>query len=124
MSKGSIVQVIGTVVDVEFPPDKLPNIYNALETDLDGDKLVLEVEQLVGNNWARCLALGSTDGLARGQEVIDTGAAVQVPVGDPSLGRLFKRLKYMAYHLLRINIKRHFRTNRLHSDLRSGLIFK
>ena len=89
MSKGSIVQVIGTVVDVEFPPDKLPNIYNALETDLDGDKLVLEVEQLVGNNWARCLALGSTDGLARGQEVIDTGAAVQVPVGDPSLGRLF-----------------------------------
>ena len=89
MSKGSIVQVIGTVVDVEFPPDKLPNIYNALETDLDGDKLVLEVEQLVGNNWARCLALGSTDGLARGQEVIDTGAAVQVPVGDASLGRLF-----------------------------------
>ena len=89
MSKGSIVQVIGTVVDVEFLPDKLPNIYNALETDLDGDKLVLEVEQLVGNNWARCLALGSTDGLARGQEVIDTGAAVQVPVGDASLGRLF-----------------------------------
>ncbi|MFL2763348.1 MAG: F0F1 ATP synthase subunit beta [Dehalococcoidia bacterium] len=89
MSKGSIVQVIGTVVDVEFPPDKLPNIYNALETDLDGEKLVLEVEQLVGNNWARCLALGSTDGLARGQEVFDTGAAVQVPVGDPSLGRLF-----------------------------------
>ena len=89
MSKGNIVQVIGTVVDVEFPPDKLPNIYNALETDLAGEKLVLEVEQLVGNNWARCLALGSTDGLARGQEVIDTGAAVQVPVGDPSLGRLF-----------------------------------
>ena len=89
MSKGNIVQVIGTVVDVEFPPDKLPNIYNALETDLEGDKLVLEVEQLVGNNWARCLALGSTDGLARGQEVIDTGAPVKVPVGDPSLGRLF-----------------------------------
>ena len=89
MSKGNIVQVIGTVVDVEFPPDKLPNIYNALETDLEGDKLVLEVEQLVGNNWARCLALGSTDGLARGQEVIDTVAPVQVPVGDPSLGRLF-----------------------------------
>ena len=54
MSKGNIVQVIGTVVDVEFPPDKLPNIYNALETDLAGEKLVLEVEQLVGNNWARC----------------------------------------------------------------------
>lgn len=89
MSKGNIVQVIGTVVDVEFPPDKLPNIYNALETDLLGSKLTLEVEQLVGNNWARCLALGSTDGLSRGQEVIDTGSPVQVPVGDASLGRLF-----------------------------------
>jgi F-type H+-transporting ATPase subunit beta len=89
MSKGNIVQVIGTVVDVEFPPDKLPNIYNALETDLLGNKLTLEVEQLVGNNWARCLALGSTDGLSRGQEVIDTGSPVQVPVGDASLGRLF-----------------------------------
>jgi len=92
MSKGNIVQVIGTVVDVEFPPDQLPNIYNALETDLAGEKLVLEVEQLVGNNWARCLALGSTDGLSRGQEVFDTGAPVQVPVGDPSLGRLFNVL--------------------------------
>ena len=92
MSKGNIVQVIGTVVDVEFPPDQLPNIYNALETDLDGEKIVLEVEQLVGNNWARCLALGSTDGLSRGQEVLDTGASVQVPVGDPSLGRLFNVL--------------------------------
>ena len=92
MSKGNIVQIIGTVVDVEFPPDQLPNIYNALETDLDGEKLVLEVEQLVGNNWARCLALGSTDGLSRGQEVSDTGAPVQVPVGDPSLGRLFNVL--------------------------------
>ena len=92
MSKGNIVQIIGTVVDVEFPPDQLPNIYNALETDLDGKKLVLEVEQLVGNNWARCLALGSTDGLSRGQEVSDTGAPVQVPVGDPSLGRLFNVL--------------------------------
>jgi len=92
MSKGNIVQIIGTVVDVEFPPDQLPNIYNALETDLAGEKLVLEVEQLVGNNWARCLALGSTDGLSRGQEVFDTGAPVQVPVGDPSLGRLFNVL--------------------------------
>ena len=92
MSKGNIVQIIGTVVDVEFPSDQLPNIYNALETDLAGEKLVLEVEQLVGNNWARCLALGSTDGLSRGQEVSDTGAPVQVPVGDPSLGRLFNVL--------------------------------
>ena len=90
MSKGNIVQVIGTVVDVEFPPDKLPNIYNALETDLAGEKLVLEVEQLVGNNWARCLALGSTDGISRGQEVIDTGSPVQVPVTTWDSGRKSK----------------------------------
>ena len=85
-NKGKIVQIIGTVVDVEFPPDNLPEIYNALNLEHNGEELVLEVEQLVGNNWARCLALGSTDGLSRGQEVIDPGAPVQVPVGDPSLG--------------------------------------
>ena len=91
-NKGKVVQVIGTVVDVEFLPEQLPKIYSALELENEGDNLVLEVEQHVGNNWARCLALGSTDGLSRGQEVIDTGAPVQVPVGDPSLGRLFNVL--------------------------------
>jgi F-type H+-transporting ATPase subunit beta len=90
--KGKVVQVIGTVVDVEFPPDNLPGIYNALEMDVDGRKLVLEVEQHVGNNWARCLALGATEGVARGLEVSDTGAAVSVPVGEASLGRIFNVL--------------------------------
>ena len=61
---GKIVQIIGTVVDVEFPPDQLPNIFDALTLDNSGENLVLEVQQHVGNNWARCLALGSTDGLA------------------------------------------------------------
>ncbi len=88
-SKGKVVQVIGTVVDVEFPAEDLPDIYNALELDLDGDQLVLEVEQHVGNNWVRCLALGTTDGLQRGIEVADTGAPVMVPVGNGTLGRLF-----------------------------------
>ena len=78
-SKGKVVQVIGTVVDVEFPPEDLPEIYNGLELDVDGERLVLEVEQHVGNNWARCLALGTTDGLARGVECIDTGRSVAVP---------------------------------------------
>jgi len=88
-SKGKVVQIIGTVVDVEFPPSQLPGIYNAVETEIDGERLVLEVEQHVGNNWARCLALGTTDGLARGAEVVDTGDSVAVPVGAPSLGRIF-----------------------------------
>ena len=88
-SKGKVVQVIGTVVDIEFAAEELPDIYNALELQLDGDRLVLEVEQHVGNNWVRCLALGTTDGLQRGIEVTDTGAPVMVPVGNATLGRLF-----------------------------------
>lgn len=88
-TKGKVVQIIGTVVDVEFPPSQLPEIYNAVETEIDGERLVLEVEQHVGNNWARCLALGTTDGLARGAVVTDTGNSVAVPVGAPSLGRIF-----------------------------------
>ena len=87
--KGKVVQVIGTVVDVEFDQNNLPEIFNALELENEGERLVLEVEQHVGNSWARCLALGPTEGLARGVEVIDTGAAVSVPVGADSLGRLF-----------------------------------
>ena len=87
--KGKVVQVIGTVVDVEFDQNNLPEIFNALELENEGERLVLEVEQHVGNSWARCLALGPTEGLARGVEVTDSGAAVSVPVGEPSLGRLF-----------------------------------
>ena len=91
-SKGKVVQVIGTVVDVEFPADELPEIYSAVELQNDGEKLVLEVEQHVGNSWARCLALGATEGLARGVEAIDTGSPVSVPVGAGSLGRLMNVL--------------------------------
>ena len=92
MANGKITQVIGTVVDVEFSPDDMPSIFNALETEIAGDKLVLEVEQHVGNSWARCLALGPTEGLIRGVDVVDTGEPVAVPVGDPTLGRLFNCL--------------------------------
>ncbi|MBM3939427.1 MAG: F0F1 ATP synthase subunit beta [SAR202 cluster bacterium] len=88
-SEGKVVQVIGTVVDVEFPPDHLPRIFNALELDLHGERLVLEVEQQVGNNWVRCLALGATEGLQRGTPVRDSGQPIAVPVGEASLGRLF-----------------------------------
>ncbi len=92
MATGKVTQVIGTVVDVEFPADGMPGIYNALETSIAGERLVLEVEQHIGNNWVRCLALGATEGLVRGVDVVDTGNAVSVPVGDPTLGRLFNAL--------------------------------
>ena len=87
--KGKVVQVIGTVVDVGFDQNQLPEIFHALELENEGERLGLEVEQHVGNSWARCLALGPTEGLARGVEVVDTGAPVSVPVGKDSLGRLF-----------------------------------
>ncbi len=89
MAKGKVVQVIGTVVDVEFPPDKLPALYNALEIKSGKNKIVLEVQDHLGNNWVRCLSLSPTDGLERGAEVIDTGSALKVPVGKETLGRLF-----------------------------------
>ena len=88
-AEGKIVQVIGTVVDAEFPPEHLPGIYNALQVDLNGEQLILEVEQQVGNSWVRCLALGPTEGLKRGASVRDSGQPISVPVGEASLGRLF-----------------------------------
>jgi F-type H+-transporting ATPase subunit beta len=92
MATGKIVQVIGTVVDVEFPPDGMPLVFNALETTVGDEKLVLEVEQHIGNNGVRCLALGPTEGLIRGTDAVDTGDAIAVPVGDATLGRLFNTL--------------------------------
>ena len=89
MAKGKVAQVIGTVVDIEFPPDELPALFNAIEIATDGGKIVLEAQEHVGNNWVRCLALSPTDGLERGVEAIDTGAPVTVPVGKATLGRLF-----------------------------------
>ena len=92
MANGQVVQVIGTVVDVEFPPQELPDIYNGLTVDMEGEQIVLEAEQHIGNNWVRCLAMGATEGLQRGVEVIDTGRPIAVPVGRGSLGRLFNVL--------------------------------
>jgi len=89
MAKGRVAQIIGTVVDVEFPPDELPAINNAVEIPRDNGKLVLEAQHHIGNNWARCLALAPTDGIERGAEAIDTGAPISVPVGRETLGRLF-----------------------------------
>ena len=89
MAKGKIVQIIGTVIDVEFPPDELPRLFNALQISTPNGKWTLEVQDHIGNNWVRCLSLAPTEGLARGIEVIDTGLPITVPVGRGCLGRLF-----------------------------------
>ncbi|MBI4326526.1 MAG: F0F1 ATP synthase subunit beta, partial [Chloroflexi bacterium] len=92
MNKGKIVQVIGPVVDVEFP-EALPAIYSALtvEYPLQGQttKLTLEVQQHLGENWVRTVAMSTTEGLKRGYEVIDTGHVISMPVGDGVMGRVF-----------------------------------
>ena len=93
MTKGKIVQVMGPVVDVEFESQKeLPRIKDALEVDNGGKRCVMEVAQHVGNNVARCIMLASSDGLYKGMEVTATGAGIQVPVGEQTLGRLFNVL--------------------------------
>jgi F-type H+-transporting ATPase subunit beta len=92
-AQGRVVQIIGTVVDVEFPPDALPQIYNAVDIEIDGGKkIVAEVQQHLGNSWVRCLTMDSTDGLRRGAVAQDAGRPIQVPVGEPCLGRLFNVL--------------------------------
>src|ERR671925_1935356 len=115
MATGKIVQVKGPVVDVEFPDEHIPAIFNALEVDFAGEaaaehsrvaddlvtgqagsnghqRLVLEVQQELGNNWVRTVAMGPTDGLQRGMSVRDTGGPITVPVGEKTLGRLFNVL--------------------------------
>lgn len=88
---GIVEQVIGAVVDVRFTED-LPEIYTALEVDLKGEKLVLEVQQHIGSNVVRTISMGSTDGLKRGDQVLNTGRGISVPVGEKTLGRIFNVL--------------------------------
>jgi len=88
-TNGKVLQVVGVVVDAEFTKGDLPAIYDALEADLDGTKLVLEVAQHLSETSVRAISLGSTDGLSRGAEVKSTGAPISVPVGDETLGRIF-----------------------------------
>jgi len=94
MNKGKIVQIIGPVVDIEFP-DKLPAIYNALTVEFTSPgaagktKLTLEVQQHLGDNWIRAVAMSATEGLKRGMEIIDAGAPISMPVGEAVMGRVF-----------------------------------
>src|SRR5512139_211139 len=84
--EGKIVQCIGAVVDVEFPREHMPRVYDALK--MEGSALTLEVQQQLGDGVVRCIALGSTDGLRRGMKVANTGAPISVPVGKGTLGRI------------------------------------
>src|SRR2546421_3063674 len=87
---GKVSQVIGAVVDIEFPPGKLPSLLDALVVrPRDGRAVVLEVQQETGDNTVRCIAMDSTDGFRRGDPVEATGAPIQVPVGVETLGRMF-----------------------------------
>jgi F-type H+-transporting ATPase subunit beta len=89
LANGTVVQVLGPVVDVQFPPDELPEIYYALEVVPEGgDPLTLEVQQHLGNDWVRTVAMSSTDGLRRGMDVKNMGAPITVPVGPETLGRI------------------------------------
>jgi F-type H+/Na+-transporting ATPase subunit beta len=97
MATGKVIQITGPVIDVEFPPGDLPAIYNALEikrpsaegSEGADDTLVVEVQQHLGNNWVRAVAMSTTDGLARGLDAVDTGSPITVPVGEATLGRVF-----------------------------------
>ena len=86
MSQGKIVQIIGAVVDVEFPRDNVPKVYDALK--VDGTAITLEVQQQLGDGVVRTIALGSTDGLKRNLVASNTGSAISVPVGTGTLGRI------------------------------------
>lgn len=89
---GKVVQIIGAVVDIAFEKDALPNLLNAIEIDNNGEKLVCEVAQHIGDDVVRCIAMSSTDGLVRGVEAVDTGSPITVPVGRETLGRIFNIL--------------------------------
>ena len=89
---GYITQIIGPVVDAVFPSGDLPKIYNAIDIEFEGKTIVCEVQQLLGDNKVRAVSMSATDGLQRGVEVVDTGAAISVPVGVPTLGRIFNIL--------------------------------
>ena len=89
MEKAIVKRVIGPVVDIHFPAGKLPELYHAIEVRLEGQSVMLEVVQQLGNSEVRCIALSSTDGISRGCEAIDTGGPITMPVGEATLGRMF-----------------------------------
>jgi len=118
MAKGRIVQVIGSVVDVEFAPGELPNLYDALKVEREDTgrgghrELYMEVQGELGNNQVRCLAMGSTDGLYRGMEMENTGSPISVPVGPKTLGRIFNVLGQPIDKLGAVETEKHYPIHR------------
>jgi len=112
LKTGEVVQITGPVVDVHFNEADLPNIYDALEVENHGKKLVLEVEQHIGDEIVRTIAMDSTDGLTRGLTVVNTGRPITVPVGEEDLGRMFNVIGEPIDNLPALDIKR----NPIHRD--------
>jgi len=103
-STGFITQIIGPVVDIEFPNGKLPRIYNAVVIGQGESAVTCEVQQLLGNNRVRAVSMTSTDGLKRGMSVSDKGAPISVPVGKPTLGRIFNVLGVAVDEMGDVNV--------------------
>lgn len=121
MNKGKVVQVIGPVIDVEFDPDKVPDIYTALvlkdeEGILARDTIICEVQQQLGRNIVRAVAMTSTDGVKRGMSVVDTGEPISVPVGKECLGRLFNVLGETIDEQAQIEVKKRYPIHRPQPD--------
>ena len=109
---GEIVQVTGPVLDIRFAHDQVPALLNAIEIDNNGQKLIAEVAQQIGDNIVRCIAMSSTDGLVRGQEAVDTGGPITVPVGEEALGRVFNLLGEPVDNMPAPDIKEHWSIHR------------
>ena len=113
MAEGRVIQVLGGVVDVEFPPDNLPAIYDALEVSReDNEPLILEVQKHLGKGWVRCVAMDSTDGLQRGRLVISSGRPISVPVGIETLGRVFDVLGHPVDGLGEVRAEKYYPIHR------------
>ncbi len=113
MSKGKVISVIGPVLDIRFPEGSLPNLLNAIEVNRGGDKkMIAEAVQHIGDDVVRCIAMSSTDGLVRGAEAVDTGAPINVPVGDCTLGRMFNLLGEPIDNLPAPEAKEHWSIHR------------
>ena len=113
-AKGTVVQVLGGVVDVQFPPEQLPEIFEAIEVPRENNStLVLEVQKHMGNNWVRTVAMDATDGLQRGRAAYATGAPIMVPVGPETLGRIFNVLGQPVDRKGEVTTKQHYPIHRL-----------
>jgi F-type H+-transporting ATPase subunit beta len=109
---GRVIAITGPVVDIEFPVGRLPAIFNAVQIERAGEPLVCEVQQHLGNNWVRAVAMTTTDGLARGTEATDTGAPISVPVGPATLGRVFNVLGHPIDGLGPVNAEAYYPIHR------------